>query len=98
RGVPIWMGALEDAGVRRAARAGDAWVMPPGNRLAQLVAQRRMLDEVRAAAGLPPVTEQPLRREAFVADTDERAWQLFAPGLRHEYGKVYRPLHPTYPE
>jgi alkanesulfonate monooxygenase SsuD/methylene tetrahydromethanopterin reductase-like flavin-dependent oxidoreductase (luciferase family) len=97
-GIPFWMGALEDAGVERAARSGDAWIMPPGHRLGRLVEQRRRFAETRAAAGLPPVREQPLRREAFVAETDDEAWRLFAPGIRHEYGKVYRPLHPTYPE
>lgn len=97
-GVPIWMGALEDAGVRRAARSCDAWVMPPGHALDRLVAQHRMFDDARASAGLSPVVERPLRREAFVAETDAKAWELFAPGIRHEYGEVYRPLHPTYPD
>ena len=97
-GIPLWMGALLDAGVVRAARNADAWIMPPGNRLAQLVSQHALFDETRTQAGLAPVTERPLRREAFVAETDQRAWELFAPGLRHEYGVVYRPLHPTYPE
>ncbi|HET9423105.1 MAG TPA: LLM class flavin-dependent oxidoreductase [Nocardioides sp.] len=97
-GVPLWMGALEDPGVRRAAVSGDAWVMPPGNRIDKLRGQLALFRETREAAGVPPVVEQPLRREAFVAETDEEAWRLFAPGIRHEYGKVYRPLHPTYPD
>ena len=96
--VPIWLGALEDVGVRRAGKFGDAWIMPPGNKLDRLVHQRKLLLEVRAEAGLPVPAEQPLRREAFVAETDETAWEAFAQGLRHEYGLVYRPLHPTYPE
>jgi len=97
-GIPFWMGALEDPGVRRAARSGDAWIMPPGNRLGRLVEQLRLFGQTRDEAGLAPVAEQPLRREAFVAESDDAAWELFAPGLRHEYGKVYRPLHPTYPQ
>lgn len=97
-GIPFWMGALEDAGVQRAARSGDAWIMPPGHDLGRLVEQRRLFCDTRHAAGLDPVNEQPLRREAFVAESDATAWDLFAPGLRHEYGKVYRPLHPSYPE
>ena len=96
--LPVWLGALEDVGVERAARLGDAWIMPPGNRLGRLVEQRELLLEVRDRAGLPAPAEQPLRREAFVAESDDRAWELFAAGLRHEYGLVYRPLHPTYPE
>jgi alkanesulfonate monooxygenase SsuD/methylene tetrahydromethanopterin reductase-like flavin-dependent oxidoreductase (luciferase family) len=92
------MGGLQDVALPRIARLGDAWVMPPGNKLAELVRQQKILKEARAAAGLPPFAEQPLRREAFVAETDEKAWELFAHGLRHEYGNVYRPLHPTYPD
>ena len=97
-GVPLWLGAVNDTGVRRAALSGDAWVMPPNNDLGRLVRQRELFRATRELAGLPPPMEQPLRREAFVAETDEEAWRLFAPGLRHQYGKVYRALHPTYPE
>ncbi|MSO38368.1 MAG: LLM class flavin-dependent oxidoreductase [Acidimicrobiia bacterium] len=96
-GVPLWMGALADPALPRIARMGDAWVMPPGTKLKDLVRQKSILTEARAAAGLPMFKEQPLRREAFVAETDEKAWELYAQGLRHEYGDVYRPLHPTYP-
>lgn len=97
-GVPFWMGALADVALPRIARAGDAWVMPPGTRLKELARQQRLLNERRQEGGLPAFKEWPLRREAFVAETDEKAWELFAQGLRHEYGKVYRPLHPTYPD
>jgi alkanesulfonate monooxygenase SsuD/methylene tetrahydromethanopterin reductase-like flavin-dependent oxidoreductase (luciferase family) len=97
-GVPLWMGALADVAVKRVARMGDAWVMPPGNRLSLLLHQQKILQDERADVGLPPVKEQPLRREGFVAETDQKAWELFAHGLRHEYGNVYRPLHPSYPE
>jgi alkanesulfonate monooxygenase SsuD/methylene tetrahydromethanopterin reductase-like flavin-dependent oxidoreductase (luciferase family) len=84
--------------VRRLARLADAWMMPPMPRITTLKRQKAMFDEVRAEAGLPPVTEQPMRREVFVAETTEAAWQAFAPGLRHEYGKVYRQWDPTYPD
>jgi alkanesulfonate monooxygenase SsuD/methylene tetrahydromethanopterin reductase-like flavin-dependent oxidoreductase (luciferase family) len=97
-GIPLWMGALNDPALPRIARVGDAWVMPPGNKLKELIRQKQLLIEAREAAGRPAFSEQPLRREAFVAETDAKAWELFAHGLRHEYGKVYRPLHPTYPE
>ena len=96
--LPIWVGALEEPGILRAARSGDAWVMPPGTRLEKLKVQADFFRKARADAGLPAVQEQPLRREAFVADTDAAAWKIFAPGIRHEYGKVYRRLHPDYPE
>lgn len=98
QGVPLWMGALADAALPRIARVGDAWVMPPGTKLKELIRQQKLLNDKRADANQPPFKEWPLRREAFVAESDTKAWELFAQGLRHEYGKVYRPLHPTYPE
>jgi alkanesulfonate monooxygenase SsuD/methylene tetrahydromethanopterin reductase-like flavin-dependent oxidoreductase (luciferase family) len=97
-GIPLWMGALNDVALPRIARMGDAWVMPPGTKLKELIRQQALLTSARKATGLPAFTEFPLRREAFVAETDDLAWELFAQGLRHEYGDVYRPLHPTYPE
>lgn len=57
-----------------------------------------MFDEARAEAGLAPVAEQSMRREVFVAEPTEAACKAFAPGLRHEFGKVYREWDPTYPE
>jgi alkanesulfonate monooxygenase SsuD/methylene tetrahydromethanopterin reductase-like flavin-dependent oxidoreductase (luciferase family) len=97
-GVPIWMAGIEEAGIRRAARTGDAWIMSPQTTLAKLADEKKVFEEERARAGLPPAREWPLRREAFVAETDAKAWELFAPGLRHEFGKVYRSFQPTYPD
>jgi alkanesulfonate monooxygenase SsuD/methylene tetrahydromethanopterin reductase-like flavin-dependent oxidoreductase (luciferase family) len=96
-GVPIWMGGVKDVALSRVARMGDAWVMHPGGSLTELARQQNILLEARAATGLPPMMERPLRREVFVAETDRKAWELFAPGLRHEYGHVYRNLYPNYP-
>ena len=97
-GIPLWMGGLQEAALRRIARVGDAWVMGPGASLAHLRGQQRFLKDARAAAGLPAFQDWPLRREAFIADTVEKAWELYAPGLRHEYGVVYRTLYQGYPE
>jgi alkanesulfonate monooxygenase SsuD/methylene tetrahydromethanopterin reductase-like flavin-dependent oxidoreductase (luciferase family) len=96
--VPVRAGAVSDNAVRRVATLVDAWMMPPMPRIKVLKRQKEMFDETRAEAGLPPVLEQPIRREVFVADTVEQGWQAFAPGIRHEYGKVYRSFDPTYPD
>lgn len=96
-GPTFWMGALADKGIRRAARTADAWVMAHTH-VDELRRQKAMFDECRAAAGVSPVLEQPIRREVFVGETDEQAWRTFAPGLRHEFGDFYRSLHPKYPE
>jgi len=98
QGVPLWMGGVKDVALPRIARLADAWVMWPGATLAELKRQQVILTERRAASGLGPMREQPFRREAFVAETDQRAWELYAEGLRHEYGHVYASLHPSYPK
>jgi alkanesulfonate monooxygenase SsuD/methylene tetrahydromethanopterin reductase-like flavin-dependent oxidoreductase (luciferase family) len=98
KGVPLWMGGIADAALERIARIGDAWVMGPGTPFAPLVAQKRKLVELRAAAGRPAFADWPLRRECFVAESDAKAWDLYAPAIRHEYGIVYRNLYPGYPD
>jgi alkanesulfonate monooxygenase SsuD/methylene tetrahydromethanopterin reductase-like flavin-dependent oxidoreductase (luciferase family) len=82
---PIWVGANSDPAVRRAARMGDCWYIPPHNRvdtiLRQLEVYRRELD----VCGRPFPEELPIRREVFVAPTREEAFRLCAPSLERKY-------------
>lgn len=96
-GPPLWVGATGPQGIRRAARLADAWILSPQVRVAELAEGRKLYEEARAEAGLPPAAEVPLRREAFVAETDDEAWRLFADGIRHQYGHVYGSRHPDFP-
>lgn len=66
---PIWMAANTDAGVRRAARHADAWIVNPHARVAELAAQ---MAEYRRARGPAPYTV-PVSREVCVAPTDLEA-------------------------
>lgn len=97
KGIPLWVGATGPQGIRRSARLGDSWILSPQVRVGKLAEGRKMFDEARAEAGLPPVKDVPLRREAYVAETDDQAWDEFADGLRHQYGKVYGSRHPDFP-
>ena len=97
-GIPFWMGAKVEPALERIARLGDAWVMSPGIAMPLLAQRQAFLKERIAAVGRPPFKDWPLRRECFVADTDAKAWDLYAPALRHEYGIVYRSLYPDYPD
>jgi alkanesulfonate monooxygenase SsuD/methylene tetrahydromethanopterin reductase-like flavin-dependent oxidoreductase (luciferase family) len=65
---PIWIAANSDAGVKRAARLGDAWLMNPHTTLATLERQLTLFDETRASAGRPPAGEIPLIKEGYLAD------------------------------
>jgi len=97
-GPPLWVGATGPQGIRRAARLADAWILSPQVRVAELAEGRKLYEEARAEAGLPPAVDVPLRREAFVAESDDEAWHRFADGLRHQYGHVYGSRHPDFPK
>jgi alkanesulfonate monooxygenase SsuD/methylene tetrahydromethanopterin reductase-like flavin-dependent oxidoreductase (luciferase family) len=82
---PIWVAANSNAGVRRAARLGDAWLLNPHARMRTLETQ---LDLYRAALraegrSLPEVL--PMSREVFVAEDENGAWELARPHLEAKY-------------
>src|SRR6058998_2917725 len=64
---PIWLAANADAGVRRAARLADAWLMNPHSTLSTLERQLARFHETRDALGRPPARAIPLIRECYVA-------------------------------
>lgn len=75
-GPPIWVGAgAHRAGIERAARWGDAWIVPPhvtGDRLADALARYREARE-RLHPGAP--VELVVRRELLLDADREAAWQ-----------------------
>jgi alkanesulfonate monooxygenase SsuD/methylene tetrahydromethanopterin reductase-like flavin-dependent oxidoreductase (luciferase family) len=82
---PIWMAANQAVAVRRAGRLGYAWIMNPHVThvvLAEQVAEYRL---ALRAAGHPTPAELPLLREAWLAETQERAWAQAAPYLGRKY-------------
>jgi alkanesulfonate monooxygenase SsuD/methylene tetrahydromethanopterin reductase-like flavin-dependent oxidoreductase (luciferase family) len=81
---PIWMAANGDAGVRRAARFADSWLIGPHSTLAEL---ERQVGLFRAERGSPPA-ELPAIREALLAPTDEEAIAAARPFLDRKY-KAY---------
>jgi alkanesulfonate monooxygenase SsuD/methylene tetrahydromethanopterin reductase-like flavin-dependent oxidoreductase (luciferase family) len=86
---PIWLAANTDAGVRRAARLGDAWLMNPHTTLAALERQLALFHDTRRAEGRPPAREVPLLRECCVAPTTAAALAAGGPFLDAKYG-AYR--------
>ena len=64
---PIWLAANSDAGVRRAARIGDAWLMNPHTTLPTLERQLALFRSERSALGRPAPGEIPLIKECYVA-------------------------------
>ena len=86
---PIWLAANSDAGVRRAARLGDAWYMNPHATLGTLERQLALFHESRRARGRPAAEEIPITKECYVAPDDATALQEARPHLEGKY-RAYR--------
>jgi alkanesulfonate monooxygenase SsuD/methylene tetrahydromethanopterin reductase-like flavin-dependent oxidoreductase (luciferase family) len=69
-GPPVWVGAgVHKAGARRAARLGDAWIVPPHAEPEKLKAILEFYRQEREALGRGSAQEVVVRRE-LVLDTD----------------------------
>lgn len=63
---PLWVGAQSDAGVRRAARLGQAWTVPPSCPIDEVARWIDLFQATRDEHGLPRAPSFPLRREVSV--------------------------------
>ena len=82
----IWLAANTDAGVKRAARLGDAWLMNPHSTLPSIERQLALFHETRArsSAGRAP-TDIPLIKECVVAEDARTALAEARPFLEAKY-------------
>jgi alkanesulfonate monooxygenase SsuD/methylene tetrahydromethanopterin reductase-like flavin-dependent oxidoreductase (luciferase family) len=82
---PIWMAANQAVAVKRCGALGHTWVMNPHVTVDVLLQQLGVYREALAANGHAMPAELPLLREAWIADSRERAWQEAAPYLARKY-------------
>src|SRR5439155_19672081 len=87
---PVWLAANGDAGVRRAARLGDAWLMNPHATLATLERQLELFRSTRRELGRPPAAETPLIKECYVAPEAATATTEAAALIGAKYGAYRR--------
>ncbi|MCS7477817.1 LLM class flavin-dependent oxidoreductase [Umezawaea endophytica] len=83
--VPLWIAANSDAGVRRAARLGDTWLLNPHSDLVQLARQVDLYHRERAAAGRPSTEDLPAAREVCVRPTTQEALDVARPHVEAKY-------------
>lgn len=80
----IWFAGNADVAVERAARLGDAWLVNPHATVAEIADQKKAhYDPIRRRAGVS--TNVPILREAFVAETRERAVETASVHLQEKY-------------
>jgi len=86
----IWLAANTDAGVKRAARLGDAWLMNPHSTLASIERQLALFHETRRALGKPRAIDIPLLKECVVAEDATSALAEARPFLEAKYRAYQR--------
>ncbi|MGH7344689.1 MAG: LLM class flavin-dependent oxidoreductase, partial [Candidatus Rokuibacteriota bacterium] len=87
---PVWLAANSDAGVRRAARLGDAWLMNPHATLPTLERQLELFRHTRRELGRPPAIETPLIKECYVAPDAAAAFAEAAAYIGPKYSAYRR--------
>jgi len=73
---PLWIGAMSETGVRRAARLGDGWPVTPEATVPTMRHLMAVYEDERDRLGRPHV-RHPLRREIVLGRTDDEAFERF---------------------
>ena len=84
-GPPIWVAAVIDPAIRRAAMIGDAWLITFYPTVKSLTEQLGTYRETRAAAALPPIEEYPICRECYVGSDQATAFEDCRAQLEYKY-------------
>lgn len=87
---PLWLAAAAEPAIRRAARVGDAWMSRPVESIDELKSSTQIYKDELAAIGKDWNTlEHVVRRDGWIASSDERAWEEVLPALRFHYTRDY---------
>jgi len=81
---PIWLGAMKETGVRRAARLGDVWTITPQQTVDEVERLIGVYATERRARGLP-LSPLPLRRELMIGRDVDDALARFSAVARDKY-------------
>jgi alkanesulfonate monooxygenase SsuD/methylene tetrahydromethanopterin reductase-like flavin-dependent oxidoreductase (luciferase family) len=90
-GPPVWIAAVAEPAIKRAARIGDAWVILVTVSFEELKDQIPMYLEAVKAAGKPAPAEIPITRDIHIADKHANAWDECREGLARKYS-IYNSL------
>jgi alkanesulfonate monooxygenase SsuD/methylene tetrahydromethanopterin reductase-like flavin-dependent oxidoreductase (luciferase family) len=85
-GPPIWLAAVVDTAVKRAAKLGDAWLITNFAHLNVLVVQMAAYRKLLAEAGKTFPAEAPIIRECYVGSTRAKALAECKAALEYKYG------------
>lgn len=89
-GIPIWIGAQGEQGIRRAARIGDEWIVTPELPFSEVKRRTEIYRQALVEAGRSTDRAYPLSREVCVAETMEAALAAARGPLETKYGAYAR--------
>lgn len=84
-GPPIWIAAVVDKAIARAATLGDEWLITFYPTSKTLSGQLELYRRTRAEAGLPAAVDYPICRECYVGETMTRALDEAKGPLQYKY-------------
>jgi probable F420-dependent oxidoreductase len=88
--IPIWYGGQSEAAIRRSAHRTDAWIISNTERFQDISEDMEVYEEALGDAGRDPQqVHRPLRREVYVAESDEVAWEEVGEPLLLKYRETY---------
>jgi alkanesulfonate monooxygenase SsuD/methylene tetrahydromethanopterin reductase-like flavin-dependent oxidoreductase (luciferase family) len=82
---PIWIAASSHAGIKRASRLGDTWIIAGHATLATLKRQVQFYRDTLQALGKPFPEDFPLAKELFIAPDRHSARREAQPYLEAKY-------------
>jgi alkanesulfonate monooxygenase SsuD/methylene tetrahydromethanopterin reductase-like flavin-dependent oxidoreductase (luciferase family) len=85
-GPPIWIAAIVDAAVKRAARLGDGWLIVNAATMAELEPQMALYRDTLRDCGKPVPEELPIARECHIGASREAALAECRGPLEYKYG------------
>jgi alkanesulfonate monooxygenase SsuD/methylene tetrahydromethanopterin reductase-like flavin-dependent oxidoreductase (luciferase family) len=85
---PIWYGVSGPQSLRNAARRGAVLITSPRHGLGELQEHYSIYEDEAAQVGYE-ITERPMMRELFIAETQEKAEELAAPAVDYLFTELY---------
>jgi alkanesulfonate monooxygenase SsuD/methylene tetrahydromethanopterin reductase-like flavin-dependent oxidoreductase (luciferase family) len=88
REIPIWYGVSGPRMLANAAKRGCAVVASPRHTVEEVREHYDRYEAVAAEVGYQ-ITERPMMREVFIAETQEEAERIAAPGIEYLFQDLY---------
>lgn len=85
-GPPIWLAAVVEPAVKRAAEIGDAWLITNFAHLRDVTPLMKVYRDTLATVGKPFPAEVPITRECYIGPTNAKAIEECKAALQYKYG------------